>query len=347
MPLRSLADEARLRSTLDALKEKDRPWTDQEMATHLLTWQRMNPRYIAQLQRDLRRMAMHPIAPVRLHGTRYELVDSFLRFAHHREYAEGKGYGALKNDYKAIKALGKFRGVPPELWPKPPVHIKKAKELLPSPEQIRELIFSDHGIPNAKNSYEAHLLQYLLLFNFGFGVRFPSEVFALRVQDFDPKTHTIIITEPKKSGRTRRLFIEPTYLCCGTNTPSLAQFLRWRKRLDANVGGSDKFFLKPDGSEFPSKEALTQWVNGRINPDPANPRFPWYYGYLGRTWNANARLIECGFEYGTVADWLGHESVDMTRENYEKDARIQAKIYGDAWLRRALFGRRGQQKGAP
>lgn len=50
----------------------------------------------------------------------------------------------------------------------------------------------------------------------------------------------------------------------------------------------------------------------------------------------NARLVEWGFDYARVADWTGHESVEMVRSHYEKDARIHAQLYGKDWLERAF-----------
>jgi hypothetical protein len=35
-----------------------------------------------------------------------------------------------------------------------------------------------------------------------------------------------------------------------------------------------------------------------------------------------------GFDYARVADWLGHEKLDMTRREYEHSARIYARKYG-------------------
>lgn len=328
MAERSLADMVRLRSIFDTLKEPDKEWTEEGLACHLVTWERMNPRTVGQRLRDLRRLASHPLVPVKVHGTRMDLVDSFLQFMHHREIVEGKTGTAIANDFKAVKILAKYRGIPREVWPKPPPILEKANETLPSPEEIHALLHSSYA-PDAKNSYTQHLIQYLLVLDFGFGPRMPSEAHALRIQDFDPDRHLITIREPKKSMRSRRLYVEPEWLCCGTNRPSLVHYLKWREKVD--VGGTDAFFLKPNGEPFPTKDALRVFLEGYIRP-----KFPWYHGYLGRTWTTNARLIEWGFDYARVADWLGHESVEMVRKHYEKDARIHQKLYGDAWLDRAF-----------
>lgn len=321
-------DSSRLRTKLEALKEADRDWTDDELIMHLRDWRRLGENTITQRLRDLRRMASHPIVPVKMHGTRYELVDSFYNHMKYRELVEMKAPTAIKNDFKAIVSLGGYRGIPREVWPRPPTIPRRARVVLPAPEQVHDLLHADY-VANARNSYENHLIQYLLVLDFAFGLRFPNEAFALKIQHFDPKTHTLIVTESKKGGSTRRILIEPEWLCCSKNRPSLVQYLKWRARVD--VGGTDAFFLMPNGEPFKSKHHLKRWLDLRVKP-----RFPWFHLYLGRLWCANARLIEWKYDYARVAEWLGHESVDMTRRTYEHEARLHRKKYGDGWLGRAF-----------
>ena len=121
----------------------------------------------------------------------------------------------------------------------------------------------------------------------------------------------------------------PRWLCCGKNRASLAQYLKWRAKVD--VGGTDAFFLMPNGEPFKSKHHLKRWLDLRVKP-----KFPWFHGYLGRLWCANARLIEWGYDYSRVAEWLGHESVDMTRRTYEHEARLHRRNYGGSWMERAF-----------
>jgi integrase len=284
MPQVSLADQARLRTIFDTLKEQDREWKESDLERHLLTWERMTKRTVDQLMRDLRRLAAHPIVPVKLHSTRYDMVESFLRFLYHRENVEHKLGTATKNDFKAVLALAKYRGIPREVFPKRAPIIQQARDTLPQPEEIHALLHTT-WTRDPTHSYEQHLIQYLLVYIFGFGVRAPSEAHALKVSDFDPNRHLIVIREPKKSKRTRRLYIEPEWLCCGKNRPSLNQYLKWRAKVD--VGGTDAFFLKPNGEPFHNELAVARFLERRVKR-----KFPWFHCYLGRTWNANARLIQ-------------------------------------------------------
>jgi integrase len=333
-----------LKARLELLGDRPSAWIEQELTDHWRIWQRLSEDTIANQHRHLRRMARHPIFPVKIHGTRTQLVDSFLRFFRHREVDERRRPGALKNDLKAIRNLGDFLGIPRELWPRAPPMPKKVRSSLPRPEQVNALLHARYA---AKNSYEQLLMRSLLALDFGFGVRFPSEAFALRVQDVDLRQHTLVITEPKKRGSTRRVLIEPAWLCCGRTRASLANYLKARAKID--VGGTDALFLQPTGEPFPNKLALKRWIDRRVKPVAERLGFGQgvdrFHCYLGRTWCANARLIEWGFDYGRVADWLGHDSVDMTRNNYEQEARLHAKLYGDQWLSRAFRLRRRATKG--
>jgi hypothetical protein len=51
-------------------------------------------------------------------------------------------------------------------------------------------------------------------------------------------------------------------------------------------------------------------------------------------------LIDSGFDYVRVADWLGHEDVNMLRREYEHNARLHESLYGRHWMDR--IGRRSK-----
>jgi integrase len=329
---------ARLRSRLEATQsDRTLDWQQDELEAYLRDWKGLDPNTIAQRLRDLTRMATHPVRPVRLKGRVSDIVESFYEFYTYRRDVEQKAPTALANDFKAVRQLGGFLQIAPEVWPTRPTIPRRAREILPSPEQVYELLHAKY-VPDAKNNYEQALIKYLLVLDFGFGPRFPSELHELRVRDLDAKRHTLVVTEPKKGSPSRRLLIEPAWLCCHPFYPSLAQYLRWRKRVD--VGGTDAFFLKPNGEPFDSKHGLSNWLNQRVKP-----RFPWFHGYMGRKWCANARLIDSGHDHARVADWLGHESVDMLRREYEHDARIHESVHGKNWLNRAFKAPYGRQSG--
>jgi integrase len=321
---------SRLRATIERLRSEPTPsWTETDLQVYLARYKRRQESTIDARLRQLRFMARHPVAPVTLHGTREELVNSFYRYVTHREEVEEVPTTALGNDHTAIRVLGDFLGIPENVWPTMPTRVVNDDLWLPPPEQVYELLRTE-WTRNAKHSYTNHLIRSLLVFDFVFGPRFPSEAFALRLRDFDPERHVLTIREPKKSGRRRTLLIEPEWACCSPRHASLANYLVWRDKVDPERK-QDAFFLTAKGTPFGSKFAIEQLLYKYVRP-----RFPWFNPYLGRHWCANARLVEWDHDYARVADWMGHESVNMTRRSYEHCARLHERLYGGDWLLRAV-----------
>jgi len=322
---------SRLKTKLDALKEPVPDYTFDELVCYLRDYKRRNPRTIQKYTAQLAFMERHPAMPVQLHSGRYALVNSFYLYVRYRETVEGESGTATINDHKAIRALGDFLGIPREIWPTAPTLPMTDERWIPSPEEVYDLLHADYT-PYASTNYDNALVKTLLTFDFMVGPRFPSEAHVLKLRDFRPDPHVLVVTEPKKSLRRRTLLLEPEWLCCSNRHYSLGHYLPWRDKVDPERK-QEAFFLRSDGKPFPSKYALGKFVNQLVQP-----KFPWFHPYLGRHWSATARLIEWDFDYTRVADWLGHETVDMTRREYEHNARLQHRLHGDDWLARA--GRR-------
>lgn len=327
---------SRLREKLERLKEPTRDWTEDELIQYLRDYRRLKPTTIRLRLSQLRFMASYEAMPVQLHGGRVMMVSTFWAYVKHREDVDGAGPGGVINDHKAIRSLGEMLGIPNDIWPTRPTLLQQDDRFIPSPEDVYALLHADYT-PRANVSYENALIKALLLLDFGVGVRFPSEAHAMKIGDFRRDQHLLTVTEPKKSGKRRRLLLEPEWMCCSSRHPSLGNYLVWRAKVDPN-SEQEAFFLKPDGQPFRSKYGLANFLNEHVKP-----RFPWFHPYLGRHWCANARLIEWGFDYARVADWLGHDKVDMTRREYEHGARILQRLHGDDWLNR--IARKPQSNG--
>ncbi|MHB8585985.1 MAG: hypothetical protein ACYDDF_09170 [Thermoplasmatota archaeon] len=308
-------------------------WADFEM--YLRYDQRMKPTTISQRRRDLLRMSRHPIFPVKVSGQADEIVDSFCNFAQYREEEEGLAATAVVNDFKAMRLLFRFYGIDAKAkLPRPPPIVAKTKPMLPSPEDIHRLLSWKFFPGDTQRNYENALVQYMLAVSFGLGLRTTSELHALTWSNFDPTTHTLVVEEPKKGSPTRRIYVEPEWMCCAKNVLSLGNFGKWRAKVDPE-GHQTAFFLRPDGSPFPSKSAMSQFLWRSV------PRevFPWWSPNLGRTWSATARIIEWNHDHYRVAKWLGHEDVKMLRMHYDQDAHLHEKVHGKDWLYRAFYGR--------
>jgi integrase len=282
---------------------------------------------VRQRIRDLMRVSSHPVYPVDLHAAPAEFVSQVVAFLSYRRSVEGKRPTALVNDLKCLRLWASFNGLDVEALPAQPTVPRKARMRLPTPEDIHDLLHASYG-PDQKRNPEAQLVRAMLVWSM-LGWRFPSEAFAARLDDLDRGWHTVVIHEAKKAGTTRRILVEPQGLCCGARRLSLSSYLKHRQAVDRGL--TDALFVKPDGSPFASPESLRVWLMRRVQP-----RFPWFTGYLLRRWVTNALLIDWGFDYPRVAERLGHDSVDMTRRNYDHEARLHGRMYGKGWMGRAL-----------
>lgn len=274
---------------------------------------------------------------VELTGTVDEIIESFCEFRDARIEA-GAGAQALRNDYAAFTAVLRMYRISADVLPKCPPVVPKAKDILPSPEQIHTMVHHDYGLP--RKSYELALIQHLLFYDFGFGVRFPSEAWMLQVDAFDPDNHILTVTEPKKGGKVRQLLVDP-HMCCAPNRMTLLNYVaNWRSKVDPNWE-QKAFFLRPDGQPFASKQMMSDFLRKHVVPV-----YPWFHGYLGRTWHINARLIETGveresgrweYDWVNVANWVGHENLNTLRQYYDQWVDVQRQVHGTDWLMRAFI----------
>ncbi len=327
---------SRLRHVIDQLGDEPEEWTWEEFRFWAQKMERLANTTIDQRIRQLRFMAGHDVFPVQIESSRTDLVKSFFLYVHYREEEEGCNYGALHNDHKAIRTLGKFLMIPKAVWPKMPSPPKDKTRWIPSPSEVYDLIHADFT-PNPVHNYENHLTKALLLWCFGYGVRMPSEGHVAQLADVDLAAGTVIIREPKKRDGNgpppvRRLYVEPEWMLTAPTRPSIANYLKWRDKVDPNRE-QDALFLRANGTPFPSPGSIRMFLNRKVEASGIE----WadkFHPYLGRHWCANARLIEWSHDYGRVADWLGHESVEMLRSEYEHDARILEKVHGRNWIAR-------------
>ncbi len=209
---------------------------------------------------------------------------------------------------------------------------------MPTPEQVYELLHTDWTPDAKRNPINLWVKHVLAIPHFGVGMRSPKEAWFLKPDFYESDAGILKIVEPKKHYRERIVYVEPTWLAKGTNRPSIESWQEHRDRILRRTGTDPKsMFPNPiTGEDFPSPEAFKAFLDGRVKP-----RFPWFHGYLARHWACYARIIDGGFKdasFNAVAEWFGHDSVDMTRDTYGPAARAYAKSpkYGKHWLSRAF-----------
>jgi integrase len=324
---------------LDELKkDTDTPqWTEDDLRNWLSDDRGKAVTTTDDRLRHLRFMETYPGQPVMLHGTRYQFVLSGrLYYAVRKD--QDPGYGALQKDLKCLKTVGGFLGLPRDIWPVAPPSPQGTSKWVPTPEQVYGLLHADYA-RDPKRSVVNAWVRHVLAVEFGVGMRPPKEVWFMKADAYNADTGLLTVIEPKKRHRARTLYVEPTWLAHSRRNLSLSGWLAWRRKLDPT---SDAMFPNPEtGRDFPSPEAFNAYLNRLVQP-----KFPWFHGYLARHWCCYARIIAGGFtdtSYNLVAEWLGHESVDMTRDTYGPAARAYAKSpqYGTNWLSRAFRKPRG------
>lgn len=352
----SIAWDAKGRPGLQTLlenlrKDTETPhWTEHDLRTWLKEDRNKSKASMDDWLRHLRFMESYSAQPVMLHGTRYQfLLSGRLYYAVRQQYWEDLnqsegfsglvlGYGALQKDLKCLKVVAQFLGLPTEgIWPVAPQGGYRVKEAMPMPELVYELIHADYT-PDPKVSLENAWVKHVAAHYFGLGARPPKEYWFMRETAYQKGAGLLKVIEPKKRFKERDLFVEPTWLADSPTRPSLDTWLIWREKIRQKFGDlSTAMYPNPlTGRDFPSPEAFEQFLHRRVQP-----RFPWFHGYLARHWSVYARIIDGGFtdtSYNAVAEWHGHDSVDMTREVYGPGARAYSKSpkYGENWLSRAF-----------
>jgi integrase len=213
-------------------------------------------------------MARHEEAPVAPWGSKDEAVDTFLRYVVYRETVDDTNRGAPANDHKAFRTLCDLVGIDRDKLPVVPTPPAREPRDIPRPRTSTSCS-TPASCPAGAATPENQLLRYVLAFSFAFGVRTPSEVVTMSVDDLHFDTGEITITEPKKSGRRRRLLVDPRGLLGASNTMSLSNWLTWRDKIDPDT---DQLFPRMDRKARKRKQNLFNWLRVRVLD-----KFPWWY----------------------------------------------------------------------
>lgn len=191
---------AEFRARLDELREADEMiWTERDFQLFGRWFRRLKEDTIDGKLRQLRFMARHDEVPVELNKTKDEAVETFLRYVVHREHVEEKSRAAVANDHKAFRTLCDLVGIDRGKLPVVPTEPAGQDREIPPPGQVRRLLRAKFA-PNPNRNPEHHIVRYVLAFSFAFGVRTPSEVHAMSVDDIHFDTGEITIAEPKKAA---------------------------------------------------------------------------------------------------------------------------------------------------
>lgn len=223
-------------------------WTWEEIETHLLAPNRaagvhrrgLAPSTVYKTTKDLRAMAKHAQAPVSLWPPREE---TWLAYVRYRTTVERASETVLEGPRRALKLLTEdFLGVRWTSLKKPFWRESKKTRAVP-PREILPMFWAKETRLHS-NLLQDRNLKYTLRFLFLSGLR-TSDLCALRVQDVFLDEGFVIVTEPKKRGKQRKLHLEP-HVLTATNEKSLANYIE-KVRPALDKGRTDACFLSLEG----------------------------------------------------------------------------------------------------
>jgi integrase len=266
-----------------------------------------------------RALMNHPVFPIDFWNLTPEQVDLYIQY---RKQMEKAGTDAIRNDWKVIHTFTTAFGINTDAWnialpeKKPP----KVK-IIPLPPTVHRLIHHQY----AKEPYTNALYQYLMYFSFLLGVRPPSELISMTVDDVFFDDGYLIIHEAKKYGQQRQIFPEKILLN-GRTRKSLKNWVdTWRTKAISQYSGNALFLEPVTGRPFtPDYLRLKLSMFGKQIWEP-------YHPYISRHWCAIARLIKTKVETNNwdvyvVEEWLGHDKLSTTQgyiqfaQNYYRNA---------------------------
>ena len=258
--------------------------------------------------------------------------ENFVRHMDYREQVEGASPHALAHEWKTMQMFLRAYGIPIRPYKLPPT---SSKRILPFPSKVVE--FWNHKYSD--DNYENALYQYLFFHGFLLGLRIPSELVALTVDDviIDDGHGEIIITERKKHNSQRTLIPEKAILTSRVHKSFKNWLDIWRPKVENQYSG-DALYLRPDG-----KPITIQYIGQKLSKH-GKKVWKHFSPYDMRHWCAVARLIQTkvkigNFDVYTVRNWLGHEKI-ATTQNYIRYAEQYYRQLPEDWISLVLKPRR-------
>jgi integrase len=273
------------------------------------------------------KISKHPVFPVNFLDLNPNQAIAYLDY---RELKEGASPIAILNDWKVITTFARAYGIDTKIWNyRPPRKPQSKVKIIPLPNVVYSLIHHKYS----KNQYENALYQYAMFFSFLIGMRIPSELISMKVNDVFLDDGYIIIHEDKKYGQPRQIFPEKEIMTMGKRKSFKNWIEKWRPKVE-NQYSDDSLFIQPSGKPF-TKDYF------RLKLSKFGKQvWPEYHPYISRSWCAIARLIQGKVQTNhynvyEVEEWLGHDRLKTT-EGYIKFAQRYYKIAPFDWIKSIL-----------
>ncbi|MCX6665194.1 MAG: site-specific integrase [Euryarchaeota archaeon] len=327
-----------LRQKLECSKRTDVPlfldhnnWTFLDLALHAKFRQYLDESTIEKHLRYLGFMERHP-CPVDL---RHPTPENFLRHVDYRLVIDDPPAtpNALKHEKQALlmllRATKQFTDDWKEYIKIPPAHTDDGNDFIPLPKVVNQLFHAQYS----EDTYENILLQTIVFVGFNFGMRPPSEMCNLNLEDvviYEDGSGYIRIHEDKKHGRTRIYYPWDKVVLSSKVYRTPKNYLDTWRRKAVSLDSGNALFLQPNG-----RRITEGYLESNISPV-----------FKAITKERNAKLYTMRKTFATylydqerdihlVAKRLGHKNLDnvMKYVHLSEDLRRQSK--GDK--RRNLF----------
>jgi integrase len=278
-----------------------------DVAIHAKIRQYLSDSTIEKNLRYARFMETHP-CPV---DFRNLTPEAFLRHIDYRLEMEHPPAtpNAIKHEKKAVLMFLRAYNQYSDHWKKlvktPPVYENEDNIEVPFPNTVNELYHATYS----KNKYENVLLQTIIFLGFNFGMRPPSEICNLDLDDIiinKDGTGYIRIHEDKKGGKQRIIIPFNKNILSSKVFKTPKNYIdHWRKKVATKDSGK-ALFLKLDGTRI-----TADYLRDHITPTGKRIAGPYFHLYTMRHTCATY-LYEYTRELEIVRRRLGHRKPSTT-----------------------------------
>lgn len=256
--------------------------------------------------------------------------ESYRRHVYERK-TQGATGTALNHYRLAMKRLLKFLNIP--IWDclEDPFEETSPDWTLP-PEETVPRFWKE---PLHDDPYLAATFAHIFHFGFNVGVRPPSEIVALDLEDVDFEARRIRVTEVKKGGDTRSIEGVSPYIITASNSRSLRNYVEnWRPKVDPDEE-KDAFFLNSEGERF-GRDYLRIELSKR-----GKEVWPQFSPYTMRRFFATHFLMANDYNIYATAERLG-DDVSTVKERYLEKARVRGGMQEQFSMSRIRSGSDGE-----
>lgn len=316
--------------------------TFEDVGIHAKIRQYLSDSTIEKNLRYARFMQKHPV-PLDFKNL---TAEQFIRHMDYRIEVENVRPHALAHQRKAIMMFLRAFDIDTERWKiickTPPITFNQDNIEIPFPSTVKKFFKYKYS----KNRYENALLQSIAFIGFMFGMRPPSEICNLNLEDLTTNkdgTGSLNIDEQKKRGRKRTIIPFNKSVLSSPVFKSPKNYIKhWRPKV-ANSESENALFLQPNG-----KRITDRYVRKHLSPAGKKIAGKYFHLYTMRHTYATY-LYEFTGDIKFVSNMLGHTKITNTSKYIHTAECMKRQIGKRNLFNLALRSRsivRGKQKGS-